>query len=113
MYRFIVLLIILSAFAPPGFAQGRFSGAGELSPSKTQTSANQRFVLDAAAFPPGADFSENKPEQPSHTPSTAPKALEQLGGRFGLTAQLANPAVPNEACTGGPIIDPIFRNGFE
>ncbi len=113
MFKLCLFTLVLSALAPPGFAAERFGGQGSLAPGKSQTSADQRFVLDAEAFPPGTDFSEKKPNRPSHVASTAPKALEQQGGRFGLTAQLSNPAAPNAACTGGPVIDPIFRNGFE
>lgn len=113
MLKISTLLLIFLAAAPPGFSAERFSGQGSLAPGKTQTSTDQRFVLDAEAFSPGTDFSEKKPDRPSHLASTAPKALEQLGGRFGLTAQLSNPAAPNVACTGGPVLDPIFRNGFE
>ncbi len=104
------VLLFVTSF---GFAAERFSGQGGLAPSQSQTSADQRFMLNAAAFPPGTDFTEKKPEPPSQQLSTAPIALEQLGGRFGLTAQLNNPAAPNAACTGGPVVDPIFRNGFE
>jgi hypothetical protein len=113
MFKICLFSLALFALAAPGSAAERFSGQGGLAPNQSQTSADQRFVLDAAAFPPGTDFTEKKPNRPSHLASSAPKALEQRGGRFGLTAQLSNPVSPNVACTGGPVLDPIFSNGFE
>ena len=113
MFKICLTSFALFALAPPGWAAERFKGQGGIAPSEAQASADRRFVLNATAFPPGTDFSGKKPDQPSHQQSTAPKALDQLGGRFGLTAQLSNPAVARAACTGGPVVDPIFRNGFE
>ena len=93
MYRFAVLLIILSALAPPGFAQGRFSGAGALSPSKTQSSANQRFsaVAELKAAPVLAQASAN--------------------ARFSIVANLFAPKSISATC--GPVTENIFKNGFE
>jgi hypothetical protein len=92
--------------APPS----RFAGSAGLT-GPANISADARFKLDAAAFPPGTDFSEAK-KTTANTAAMAstPKALQQLGGRFGLTAALSNQGVPAVACTG---VDDIFKNGFE
>jgi hypothetical protein len=94
--------------SPPN---NRFAGGANVA-GPADVSADARFELDATAFPPGTDFSDVKKLQPSaSTPPTAPKALEQLGGRFGLTAALNNPNAPAVACTA--VVNNIFKNGFE
>ncbi len=111
MRRLLFFTACLAAGALHAQTPNRFSGGATLA-GPAGVSADSRFALDAAAFPTGTDFSEPK-KSPSNapTPPTAPKALEQLGGRFGLTAALNNPSAPTVACTTGA--DPIFQNGFE
>jgi hypothetical protein len=120
------LLLLTAACLAAGALQAqspsRFSGGATLA-GPAGISTHARFKLDATAFPPGTDFSEaknfavdsfakaNKLQPSISAPATAPKALEQLGGRFGLTAALNNPNAPTVACTTGA--DPIFKNGFE
>lgn len=92
--------------APPS----RFAGSASLT-GPASISADTRFKLDATAFPPGTDFSETKKTTVnSAAMASTPKALQQLGGRFGLTAALNNPNAPAVACTG---VDDVFKNGFE
>ena len=93
MSRFAVLISSLIAFAPLGYAQVRFSGEGGLSPSKTQTSANQRFSVIAEL-------------------KAAPVlAQSSASGRFSIAANLAVPK--SIAATCGPETETIFKNGFE
>jgi hypothetical protein len=112
MHRLLFLTAsCLAASALQAQTPSRFSGGATLS-GPASISANARFELNAAAFPPGTQSSEEKKSLANATPIySAPKALEQQGGRFGLTAALNNPNAPRVACTSGG--DDIFKNGFE
>jgi hypothetical protein len=112
MQRLLLLTAIglTAAGALQAQTPNRFSGGATLT-GPAGVSADSRFELAAAAFPPGTNFFEAKKSQFNSPQShSAPKALEQLGGRFGLTAALSNQGVPVVACNGG---DDIFKNGFE
>lgn len=89
----VCICTLLLAAASFSSAADRFSGQGGLSPSSTQTSANQRFSVSAAlkAAPMIAKISAN--------------------GRFSVTADLAAPKSALASC--GPLTDDIFKNGFE
>jgi hypothetical protein len=88
----------------------RFEGGAQLS-GPAGVSADSRFELDAAAFPSSTDFSDSKPTSAALATPSVPKALEQLGGRFGLTASLTDPRALAIACTS--FVEDIFKNGFE
>jgi hypothetical protein len=112
MHRLLLLTAsCLAASALQAQTPSRFSGGATLA-GPASISADARFELDAAAFPPGTQSSEEKKSPTNAAPVySAPKASEQQGGRFGLTAALDNPNAPRVACTTGG--NDIFKNGFE
>ena len=61
MFKLCLFTLVLSALAPPGFAAERFSGQGSLAPSKSQSSADQRFriIADLKTAPASAKTSNN------------------------------------------------------
>jgi hypothetical protein len=82
-------VLVLCSLCVPCFAAERFSGDAGLRPVKTQTSADQRFALNAAVQP-------------------AATARSSADGRFAINAGLD---APETTC--GPLSENIFRNGFE
>jgi len=93
MTRIAQLLILYMSLTPSGHAEQRFSGAGKLAPSNTQTSANQRFMVSA----------ELQAAEERLQPSP--------DGRFSVLANLAASKSMATACGVIPAI--IFQNGFE
>jgi hypothetical protein len=93
MTRIAQLLILYMSLTPSGYAEERFSGAGNLAPSDMQTSANQRFTVSAEL--------QAAPERPQPSPD----------GRFSLLAHLT--ASKSMATNCGVVPAMIFQNGFE
>ena len=92
MFKICFLPLLLWALNPASAAE-RFSGEATLSRSTAETSANDRFSLTAELQP-------------------APAAAKTTAdGRFSLIAELAAAKTALTAC--GPVLDPIFKNGFE
>lgn len=93
LFKTSLLTLALLALAPASFAAARFSGSADLVVNLTQTSANERFAVTAEL--------QAAPAVAKTTPD----------GRFSLIADLAAPKSAPTAC--GPVLDPVFKNGFE
>jgi hypothetical protein len=93
MCKSLTLLLASLALAPPVSATERFSGSAKLSANSVQTSASGRFSVTAEL-------------------QAAPAALQiSANDRFSLVADLAASKSALTAC--GPVVDAIFKNGFE
>lgn len=88
-YLFTLALLATAASA----AAERFSGSAHLAVNKAQTSTNARFAVTAEL---------------QAAPAVAKTTAD---GRFSLIADLAAPKALATAC--GPVLDPLFKNGFE
>lgn len=90
MHRLLIVLSML--IAPSLCAAERFSGSAKLTANPVQSSANQRFALNA------------KLQAAPTTPKTA------VDGRFSLVADLTAPSAARTLCGAS---DLIFKNGFQ
>jgi hypothetical protein len=90
MQRLLTTLLLL--IAPSLCAAERFSGSAKLTVNPVQSSANERFALNA------------KLQAAPITPKTT------VDGRFSLVADLTAPAAARTLCGAS---DLIFKNGFQ
>lgn len=93
MFKISFLCMAIVAATQPSFAAERYSGSAALSANKAHTSANDRFSITAELQ-----------AAPAYAKTTS-------DGRFSLIADLTAPKSALTAC--GPVLDPIFKNGFE